>query len=160
METRMARRQPVVLQIHSMEDKWGRRFFTAGGVMLIVFGLAHSLSLVHGLVPTNDTERQLLDLMANYKFTFMGSLRSMTQLLRGFSISFMLSAFGVGALDLLLARERSSLLKRVALINMIWLAVMTANSIRYFFLAPTSFFSIILLLFALAWVKLPADGKS
>jgi len=128
--------------------------------MLFVFGLAHSLSLIHDLVPKNDTERQLLDLMTNYKFTFMGSLRSMAQLLRGFSISFMLSAFGVGALDLLLARERSSLLKRVALVNMIWLALMTANSIRYFFLAPTSFFSVILLLFALAWLKLPPDAEN
>jgi len=100
----------------------------------------------------------LLDLMANYKFTFMGSLRSMAQLLRGFSISFMLSVFGVGALDLLLARERSSLLKRVALVNMMWLAVMTANSVRYFFVAPTSFFSITLLLFALAWLELPGDS--
>src|SRR5271156_3209659 len=116
----MARRLPVVLQVQNMKDKWGRRLFTAGGVMLVLFGLVHSLSLIEDLVPANDTERQLLDLMANYKFTFMGSLRSMAQLLRGFSISFMLSVFGVGALDLLLARERSSLLKRVALVNMMW----------------------------------------
>jgi hypothetical protein len=39
----------------------------------------------------------------------------------------MLSVFGVDALDLPLASERSSLLKRVALVNTIWLKVMTTN---------------------------------
>ena len=134
--------------------------FTAGGVMLVVFGLVHSLSLIKDPVAANDTERQLLDLATNYKFNLMGTLRSMAELQRGFSIAFMLSIFGVAALDLLLARERSSLLKRVALINTIWLTVMTATSIRYFFVAPTSFFAPPLLLFALAWLKLPADEKS
>jgi len=59
----------------------------------------------------------------------------------------------VGALDLLLASERSSLLKRVALVNTIWLAVMTATSVRYFIVAA-------LLLFGLAWLKLPAEEKN
>jgi hypothetical protein len=143
-----------------MTDTWGRRLFTAGGVMLVVFGLVHSLSLIREPVAANDAERQLLDLATNYKFNLMGSLRSMAELQRGFSIAFMLSVFGVAALDLLLARERSSMLKRVALINTIWLTVMTATSVRYFFVAPTSFFAAPLLLFALAWLKLPADEKS
>src|SRR5271169_2554066 len=99
---RMARCEPVVLQIHNMTDKWGRRLFTAGGVLLALFGLMHSLSLFNEPVGTNDTERQLLDMAANYKFNILGSLRSMAQLERGFSIAFMLSVFGVGALDLLL----------------------------------------------------------
>ena len=143
-----------------MTDTWGRRLFTAGGVMLVVFGLVHSLSRIREPVAANDAERQLLDLATNYKFNLMGSLRSMAELQRGFSIAFMLSVFGVAALDLLLARERSSMLKREALINTIWLTVMTATSVRYFFVAPTSFFAAPLLLFALAWLKLPADEKS
>lgn len=77
--------------------------------------------------------------MGNYKFDLMGSARSIGDLLRGFSISFTLSVFGLGVLDLLLARERVGLLKRVALINTIWLAVMTANSLRYFLLLPVRF---------------------
>lgn len=156
----MARGQPVVLEIHSMTDKWGRGFYKAGGVMLIVFGLVHSLSLINDPVPANETERQLLDLATIYKFNLMGTLRSLADLQRGFSIAFMTSIFGVAALDLVLAREGSSLLKRVALVNTIWLAVMTAISARYFFVAPTAFFAPPLLLFALAWLKLPADEKS
>jgi hypothetical protein len=143
-----------------MTDKWGRRLFTTGGVFLVLLGLMHSLSLFNEPVGTNDTERQLLDLATNYKFHILGSLRSMAQLERGFSIAFMLSVFGVGALDLLLARERSALLKRVAMINAIWLGVMTADSLRYFFVIPTSFLVAGLLIFGLAWLKLPADTAS
>jgi hypothetical protein len=65
---------------------------------------------------------------------------------------------GLGVLDLVLARERTGLVKRVALINTIWLAAMTAVSLRYFFIAPTSFLVTALLIFALAWLKLPASA--
>ncbi len=139
-----------------MNDKWGRRLFKAGAILLLVLGLAHSLSLFGTQAPANDTEKQLQDLVTNYKFNVMGSMRSTDDFLRGFSISFMLGMFGLGALDLLLARERAGLLKHIALINVIWLAVMTAVSVRYFFAAPTSFLAVTLLIFALAWLKLPA----
>ena len=141
-----------------MTDKWGRRLFKVGAIVLILLGLVHSLSLMQKQVAANDTERQLLDLMSNYKFNLLGSMRSMDNLLRGFSISFMLAAFGMGALNLILVGERSGLLKRVALINAIWLAVMMAVSLRYFFVAPTSFLAVALLIFVLAWVKLPAES--
>jgi hypothetical protein len=142
-----------------MTDKWGRRLFTAGAVVLLLLGLVHSLSLFEKPIPANDTERQLLDLMSNYKFNVMGSMRSMDNFMRGFSISFMLGVFCLGALDLVLARERSGLLKRVALINAIFLAVMTAVGLRYFFVAPTSFLAATLLIFALAWLKLPGSAS-
>jgi len=142
-----------------MTDKWGRRLFTTGAVVLVLLGLVHSLSLFEKPVPANDTERQVMDLMSNYRFNEMGSMRSMDNFLRGFSISFMVGMLGLGALDLLLARERAGLLKRVALINTIWLATMTAVSLRYFFVFPTSFLATALLIFALAWLKLPASAS-
>jgi hypothetical protein len=140
-----------------MTDKWGRRLFIGGAVTLLIVGLVHSLSFLEKQVPANDTERQLLDLMANYRFNLMGSMRSMNNLLRGFSISFMLAALVMGAVDLVLCRERAALLKRVALVNAIWLATMTAVSLRYFFLIPTSFLVVVLLIFLVAWVKLPGS---
>lgn len=143
-----------------MTGKWGRRLFKAGAVLLILLGLVHSLSLIEKSVPANETERQLLDLMSSYKFNLMGSMRSMDNFLRGFSISFMLGVLAIGALDLLLARERSGLLKRVALIHVIWLAAMVAVSLRYFFAMPTAFLAAPLVIFALAWLKLPAEGTS
>jgi hypothetical protein len=143
-----------------MTDKWGRRLFKAGTVALLILGLVHSLSLIRQRVPTNDTERQLLGLMSSYKFNLMGSMRSMDDLVRGFSVSFMLGALGFALFDLLLFRERAGLLKRAALANIIWLGVMTAVSLRYFFVIPTSFLAATLLIFVLAWLKLPADATS
>jgi len=141
-----------------MDDKWGRRLFKTGAVVLLLAGLVHSLSLFGKPTSENDTERQLLDLMSNYKFNLMGSMRSMDNLLRGFSISFMLAAFSMGGLDLVLSRERSGLLKRVALVNAIWLAAITAVSLRYFFVMPTSFLVTGLVIFSLAWWTLPSEG--
>src|SRR5215475_10494603 len=115
-----------------MTDKWGKRLFTAGAVVLILLGLVHSLSLINDLVPANETEKQLLALMADYKFDLMGSMRSMDNLFRGFSISFALASIVMGMLGLLLRRERAGLVKRVAFINLIWLAAMCAVSLRYF----------------------------
>jgi len=141
-----------------MTDKWGRRFFISGAVALLIVGLVHSLSFFEKQVPANDTERQLLDLMANYRLNLMGSMRSMNNLLRGFSISFMLAALVMGAVDLVVCRERESLLKRVALVNTIWLAAMTVVSLHYFFVMPTSFLVVALLIFALAWLKLSGSA--
>jgi hypothetical protein len=45
----------------------------------------------------------------------------------------------------------------VALVNAIWLGTMTAVSLRYFFVFPTSCLVIGLLIFMLAWLKLPAS---
>ena len=143
-----------------MTDKWGRRLFKAGAVALLILGLVHSLSLIREEVPANDTEKQLLGLMSSYKFNLMGSIRTMNDLVRGFSVSFMLAALGFDLFDLLLFRERAGLLKRAALANIVWLAAMTAVALRYFFIIPTSFLSVTLLIFVLAWLKLPAEGAS
>ena len=143
-----------------MTDKWGRRLFKAGAVALLVLGLVHSLSLLRDPVPANDTEKQLLGLMSGYKFNLLGSIRTMAGMLRGFSVSFMLAALGFGLFDMVLFRERAGLLKRAALINILWLAAMTAISLHYFFIVPTSFLAATLIIFVLAWLKLPADVTS
>ena len=141
-----------------MADKWGRRLFKAGGIALLIIGAVHSISFFQPLLPANDTEKQLLDLMSNYKFNLAGSLRSMDNLLTGFSMSFMLAALALGAFDLLLSGERADLLKRATLMNILWLATMTAVSLRFFFIVPTSFLVATMLIFVLAWWKLPTAG--
>ena len=144
----------------SPNERRGRRLFLAGAILLIVMGLVHSLSFIQAPTAANDTERQLLDLMTNYKFSLMGSMRSMQNLMTGFSAAFMLAALGLGAVDFSLRRERAGLLKRVAMLNTLWLTAMTAVSLRYFFAAPTSFLVAALLLFLLATLMLPRAGAS
>src|SRR5579863_3308945 len=137
-------------------DRWGRRLFTAGGVWLLVLGAVHSLSFFNPLVPSNDTERQLFALLTGYKFNLMGSLRSMDNLMTGFSLAFMLAALVLGALALALRRQPAALLKRVALLYAVWLVAMVAVSVHYFFAIPLAFLSIALLLFAGSCLTLPA----
>jgi hypothetical protein len=143
-----------------MNDKWGRSLFIAGAVMLIMIAAVHSISLFQKPIVRNDSEKQLMDLMTNYRFTVMGSVRTMNDFLRGFSISFGVASLGFGVLDFTLRRERAALLKRVALVNVLWLAAMTGVSWHYFFAAPASFLTATMLIFVLAWVKLPAAETS
>ena len=128
--------------------------------MLIVIAAVHSISLFQKPMVRNDSEKQLTELMTTYRFTVMGSVRTMNDFLRGFSISFGLASLGFGVLDFTLRRERTALLKRVALVNVIWLAVTTGVSWHYFFAAPTSFLAATMLIFVLACVKLPAPETS
>jgi hypothetical protein len=143
-----------------MNDKSGGRLFKAGALWLLILGAVHSTSLFIKQVPANDTERQILDLMTSYRFNLSGSLRSMSDLMRGFSVAFMLAPLAFGVLDLVLSRERAGLLKRVALVQIIWLAAMIVVALRYFFAVPLSFLVVALLIFALAWLKLPADASN
>jgi hypothetical protein len=142
-----------------MTDKWGRRLFKTGAVMLVLLGLVHSLSLFEKPVPANDTGRQLLDLMANYKFNLMGSGRSMADLMYGFSVAFMVAAFGLGILDLLLVRRTGGTVEATGRGQHDLMVVMTAVSLRFFFAAPTSLLAAALLIFALAWLKLPTETR-
>jgi hypothetical protein len=140
-----------------MSDKWGRRLFKLGGAFLILMGLVHSISLFQNMAATNDTEKQLIDLMNNYRFDMMGSLRNMAELLRGFSVAFMITVLGLGILDIAVSGERAGLLKRVALINALWMTAMLANSLRYFFVVPTSFLAVATLIFVAALAALPSE---
>jgi hypothetical protein len=137
-------------------DQWGRRLLTAGGAWLLLLGAVHSLSFFNPLVPANETERQLLTLMTGYKFNLMGSMRSMDNLLTGFSLAFMLAALVLGALALALRRQPAPLLKRVALLITVWLVAMIVVSLNYFFALPLAFLIIALLLFAASCLTLPA----
>jgi len=140
-----------------MNDKLGRRIFKTGAVLLIVIAAVHSLSLIRERTPANDTERQLLELMTNYKFNLMGTMRSMSELMSGFKLAFGLAALGFGVLDIAVWSERARLLKKVALANSLWLAAMLVVSLHYFFLVPTSFLALALVVFVFAWWKLPAS---
>ena len=134
--------------------------FKAGALWLLILGAVHSISLFIKQVPANDIERQILDLMTSYRFNLMGSVRSMSDLMRGFSVAFMLAPLAFGVLDLMLSRERAGLLRRVALVQIMWLAAMIVVALRCFFAVPLSFLVVALLIFALAWLKLPADASS
>ena len=55
--------------------------------------------------------------------------------------------------------ERSSLLKRAALINIVWLTAMLAVGLKYFFIVPNTFLLVGALLFLVAWWRLPSEAS-
>src|ERR1700747_3591585 len=105
-----------------MKNNWGRRLFVTGTVLLVLMSAVHSISLFQKPIIRNESEKQLVNLMTNYRFTVMGSVRTMNDFVRGFSISFCLATLGFAVLDFAVCRERAQLLKRVALCNVVWLA--------------------------------------
>src|SRR5260221_5601032 len=119
-----------------MTDKWGRRLFLAGAIWLLLMGSVHSLSFINPLTPQNATERQLFDLMSNYKFNVAGTMRSMDNFMTGFSICFMLAALGFGILDLSIIKKRAALLKGICLVSILWLGFMLGVDLAssFFFL--------------------------
>jgi hypothetical protein len=140
-----------------MSDKLGGRLFQIGGAFLLLLAAVHAVSLFVPLAPANETETQLVNLMTNYKFNLMGSMRSMMDLLRGFSMAFSLQALIVGAITLAFSNERPALLKRMALLVTLWLIALLAISLTHFFPFPSAFLSVAFLLFATAYLKLPAN---
>jgi hypothetical protein len=137
----------------------------AGAIVLVLLGVVHSLAVIAEPAPQNDTERQLYNLMANYKIPLPGAVRSMAELVRGFNIAFGLLSLSLGLINLAIARLDSSVLKRLALVNVVWLTAMTLNSMYHWFAIPTAFLATALLLFAVSWMALlkglkPASGAA
>jgi hypothetical protein len=71
----------------------------------------HSIWLFQKPMIRNESEKQLVELMTNYRFTIMGSVRTMNDFFRGFSIFFGLAILGFAAMDFAVCRERAQLLK-------------------------------------------------
>jgi hypothetical protein len=90
-----------------MKNNLGRRLFVAGIVLLALMPAVHSISLFQKPMIRNESEKQLEDLATNYRFTVMGSVRTMNDFLRGFSISFGLATIGFAVLDFAVCRERN-----------------------------------------------------
>lgn len=140
-----------------MTETTGRRIFRIGAGLLLLTGLVHSLSLFITRAPANETEKQLQLLMDTYRLNLAGSMRTMSELTRGFSISFMLGILAFGVLDFAVSSERATLIKRVASVNVLWLAAMIAVALRYFFIVPISFLAVSLLPFAIVALMLRSE---
>ena len=140
-----------------MTEASARRVFRIGAGLLLLTGLVHSISLFVKQAPANETEKQLLDLMNGYRLNLPGATRTMSDLMRGFSISFMLGILAFSGLDFAVSGERPALLKRVAAVNAVWLAAMVAVALRYFFIIPLSFLAACFLPFAIVALALRAE---
>jgi len=121
------------------------KLFRIAASALILLAVIHLMGHLSSLnaKPNNGTEYTMKELMDNYKLNVGGSMRSQTQLMNGFSLAFSAMAMAMGALGLVVPVQR-----RTAIVYAASLAVLTAISLQYWFIAPTSFLAVAALLFA------------
>ena len=133
-----------------------RKLFATGCWVLIATGLAHSLGHYAMMNAQGDTEaeRQLLSLMrGNPQDMGLGFVRSMFDLLAGFSLTFVVLPIGMGLLGfVLLAHERRApgLLQQGSIVYAGVYGIMTGIALRYWFPAPLVFLAAAFLCFAAA----------
>lgn len=138
-----------------------RKLFTTGCVVLIALGLVHTLghyTLITSLGET-DAERQLLVLMrSNPQDLGLGFMRTMFDIVAGFSLTFSVLPLGMGLLGLVLRRHAASaprLLREAAIVYAGTYGVMTAVALRYWFPAPLFFLALAFACFVAAVATAP-----
>jgi hypothetical protein len=138
-----------------------RKLFGAGCWVLIALGLAHLVGH-YGLMNAegdNEAERQLLALMrGNPQDMGLGFVRSMFDILAGFSLNFAMPPIGMGLLGLVLLRHHghaAGLLRNAAIVYAGLFGIMTGIALRYWFPAPLFFLAAAFLCFAAAVATAP-----
>jgi hypothetical protein len=135
-----------------------RLCFKAGCWAALVTAAVHMLAHLSGPPPpANDTERQLVALYEGYRFSLPdGSLRSLADVMRGFSLIFSVFMAMLGGMNLLVVRRCASDGPFMALLTRLVFACCVttlAVSLTHFFLVPTLFIAAVTICFAAALVK-------
>jgi hypothetical protein len=109
--------------------------------------------------PTNDTERQLLELATTYRYTMPGGAeRSLMDLTNGLSLTMALLLATMGAVGLIVqkrARHDTTLMLAVARTMTVSSAALLAISLTNFFIVPTLCIAVMVVCFFVASVEAP-----
>ena len=141
-----------------------RKLFAAGCSVLVALGLVHSLGHYGLMNAQGDTEaeKQLLSLMrGNPQDMGLGFVRSMFDLLAGFSLTFVVLPIGMGLLGLVLLGHEGrapGLLRQGSIVYAGVFGIMTGIALRYWFPAPLFFLAAAFLCFAAAVATAPRGG--
>jgi multisubunit Na+/H+ antiporter MnhF subunit len=136
-------------------------WFRIGSIAMIITCFLHLIGHFSGMTASNETEKQMLDLMSSY--TLQPLNITMMDLFNGFSLFYALFFLMAGELNLWLARAlkgNPSELKKVAAVNIIGLSIGTVVSVIYFFSAPIIYISAALAYFVIAFVMLSREERS
>ena len=127
-------------------------------VVLFVNALIHSVTLFLEPSAKNETERQLFELMTNYKLDFgLGFKRSMNELTTALSACFSLVCL-LGGLTLgFLLRQQAEprIIKGVACIHVVVFAICFAVMVVFTFLPPIILSGLIFLSLLLGYLLIP-----
>jgi hypothetical protein len=133
-----------------------RKLFAAGCWVLVALGFVHLLGHASLMSAQGDSEaeRQMLAMMrTNPQDMGLGFVRTMFDIVAGFSLTFSLLPAGMGLVGLLVVRREGSapgLLREIAIAYAGIYGIMTAVALRYWFPAPLFFLAAAFLCFAAA----------
>ena len=128
-------------------------------MLLVLTGLAHALGQLRGPeMAANDTEQTLLALMTNYEFDMLGRKLTLMTVMVGFgwmfSVAFLMQ--GVGGLVLMRGSWNDvALLRRLAVLNLIFLVLALLIAVIFFPPPPIAFIMAAIPCFALAVMHAP-----
>jgi hypothetical protein len=129
-------------------------------VFQLLTALAHSLSFVATPVPNNETEKQLIDLMTNYRMDMgAGMHRSTNNLFMALSACFpLLYIFGaLTNIYWLKKRVEVDLLRGFLVIQIVVFGVTFAVMVLLTFLPPITLTGLVFLFLAIAFFTLPKE---
>lgn len=134
-----------------------KTLFKIGSWTLIATAGIHLLSFVAPQEPANDTERQLMDLMANYKqYLGFGITRSTNELFTFLSLCMTFLCLFAGISNLIVAKhfDNEALAAKVITFNVIFWTVVLVPLYLLTFLPPEVCFTVAWLAFVAAFVAL------
>ncbi len=130
-------------------------------VFLFLTGLIHSISLLISPVPANETERQMLGLMMNYKMDMgAGFHKSMWNLFTALSscFSFVSLLGGLTIAYLLKRKTPTSILKGAVGIHLLVFAACFVMIAVFAFLLPIVLTGLVVLFLAIGFFTIPNES--
>lgn len=132
----------------------GRRFLIAGGIVLILTGMAHAIAeLSPPPAPAGEEEASLLRLMETHVMDIMGVKLTMMSIFHGFGWCFSACCWFLAATAIGIAAMRprdAGLVRAASVFLALAAAVLLLISILYFPPPPIAFFAAAVVLFIIA----------
>ena len=132
-------------------------------VFLFLTGLIHSIGLFISPVPANETERQMLDLMNNYKQDMgAGFHRSMWSLFTALSscFTFLCLLGGLNISYLLKKKVAPGILKGIVRIHVLVFGVCFVVMVIFTFLPPIVLTGLLVLFLAIGLFTIPSEAHA
>jgi len=144
-----------------MKNK-GTPWLRAAMVFQLLTSAIHSLSFLRSRQGRNETEKQLLDLMDNYKMDMgAGFHRSMGEIFTSVSFCFTMIFLLGGLLNLYMIRKQASpdLLQGFVGIQALVFGAVFMMAVLFAFLPPITFSGIVFVLLVISYFRLGAELK-
>ena len=133
-------------------------WFKAAIVMQFLTAATHSLSFIIKPQPTNDTEKQMIDLMTTYKMDMgAGFTPTFFQLFQSVSAGFaLLYVFG-GIVNWYLWKRKIDLvtLKGIIVINVIVFGIIFTVNVWLSFISPVATSGLVFFFLIISWITFP-----